>query len=378
MFIDEIRVQHFRNLHTMHLRFSRGFNVLHGDNGQGKSNILEALFFLAYLKGFRSTKISDLLHYDQTQCKLQATLTHEASQIHLDLHLENKNRRILVDDSPIARIGDYLGLVRLSLFEPQDVALLQASPAARRIALDRMLFYHKPLILQDLEQYQKVLRAKANILRNEHCDLALLDVYDEQLSHYAERIILSRLNYLAHLNPLLQSTFKILFDESFDLRLIYNSPCFPQELVFGEQNQYTNDFWQVYHKNMRRMRNNERFRHMVLAGPHRDDWSILINNKYAKTYASQGQQRAILLSLKMAALLYLQQSQHISPILLLDDVSSELDPTRNRKLFDFLSHLKSQVFLTTTSLSYFPFQGAMQSYCVKQGQIIADTEATHS
>ncbi|MFA5624284.1 MAG: DNA replication/repair protein RecF [Bradymonadales bacterium] len=369
MFIQNIKATHFRNLEALELEFSRDFNIIYGDNAQGKSNLLECLFFLAYLKGFRSAKLAELRHYDQPVCSIEAKLSAGKAQYELRLVLEENRRRIFVDNSPVLRLGDYLGIMRLSLFEPKDVSLLQNSPATRRNALDRMLFNHRPLLLQDLDQYQKVLRAKASSLRAEQLDHKLLDVYDEQLEHFAQRIIYARIQYLFAINALLSNCFKTLFDESYDLQLEYISSSIRQKLDFREDSLSIDMVWAEYLSNMRRVRNNERMRRSSLAGPQRDDWSIQINAKSAKLYASQGQQRAIMLSLKMAELFYLKQSQGISPILLLDDVSSELDPERNRRLFEFLAEISSQVFLTTTSLRYFNFPKAVQKYEVINGEI---------
>lgn len=362
MFLENIQISQFRNIGQAHLEFCPGFNVFYGNNGQGKSNLLEAIYILSYLKGFRGAHIAELVMRDAPGAQLSATLNREGAHTLLGVELTGKQRKVWLDRNPCGRLTDYLGVMRVILFVPSDVGLLQGAPAERRTFLDRMVFNLQPTYLDNLDRYTKTLRLKSAELRSETPNLEMLNVYDQTLSYYGCEIIRARYQYFEMIAPYLQKCFSSIFDAEFT--------CCPQYMcassgnhVFGPtpSGMGLDELINGYMRKLATSRQSEIARQQATIGPHRDDWTLLLNGQESKFYASQGQQRSMILALKMAEISSLRDTTGIEPIFLLDDISSELDPTRNARLAEFLFSMTTQAFLTTTSKNHFqlPAQGRM-------------------
>lgn len=370
MHVETLDLLAFRNISHAHLELNPGFNVFYGANAQGKSNLLEALYTLAFLKGFRAPRSEDLIEFDHEKAQLAAVIQNESARTRLSLELAPKSRRVYIDGMPCARVRDYLGILRAILFTPSDVAILQNAPAERRTALDRMVFNLRPAYLLDLEQYQKICKQKSALLRSESPDQNLLDVYDAQILPVALKLITARYRYLELLAPYVTQIFAQIFDNAIDCQISYKCASFRNDIQFGTQNSASlEDVIQVYTHHHQTARAQELASQQIRVGPHRDDWSVRLNGRPARMFASQGQQRAISLAIKMAEITCLRKEAGIEPIFLLDDVSSELDPVRHKKLFDTLNSLTTQAFLTTTSRNHVPIDSIGRLFKVDAGSI---------
>ncbi|MBR4985646.1 MAG: DNA replication/repair protein RecF [Proteobacteria bacterium] len=370
MHISSLDILHFRNLALASLEFSSGFNVFYGANAQGKSNLLEAIYTLAFLKGFRADKLSDLIAFDTPKAQLSAVVHNGASTIRLGLELDTKLRRPYIDGSPCTRARDYLGILRAILFVPMDVAFLQAPPMQRRTSLDRMVFNLRPAYLIDLEQYQKLQKQKSAALRADTPDASLLDIYDEQLIPIGCRLIEARYQYLKLIAPHIRQVFAAIFDQDMACLPVYKNANMHDEIVLGNGCEPPlEQIIDAYRHAMANARQRELARQQMVEGPHRDDWSIALNGRPAKLYASQGQQRAMSLAIKMAEIACLKTEADIEPIFLLDDISSELDPVRHKRLFEYLNNLTAQTFLTTTSREHVHIDSVARMFSVDNGCI---------
>lgn len=373
MFLESIDISHFRNLTDVHLEFSPGFNVFYGANAQGKSNLLEAIYALAFLKGFRGDRLPDLIEFDAPGTRLSAMLNREGVQTRLGLSIEaaqSRTRHAYVDGTPCARARDYLGILRTILFIPMDVGIQQAAPLVRRTWLDKMVFNLKPAYIIDLEQYQKLIKQKAAALRIENPDPALIDVYDAQILPIAQRIITARYRYLELLAPHITRVFGQIFDETFDCFPVYKSATRIDAIVFGhETSTPLQTVLDSYRNHLSSSRHKELVRQEVSSGPHRDDWGFQLNGRQARFYASQGQQRTMSLAIKIAEIECLKKEANIEPIFLLDDVSSELDPVRHKRLFEYLNAISAQTFLTTTSRDHVHIENVARIFHVENGSI---------
>ncbi|MBQ1927413.1 MAG: DNA replication/repair protein RecF [Proteobacteria bacterium] len=370
MFISSLDILHFRNLSQLSLEFSEGFNVFYGANAQGKSNLLEAIYTLAFLKGFRADKLCDLIECDASSAQLSAILHHDNATTRLSLELSPKVRRPFIDGMICTRASDYLGHLRAILFVPTDVAFLQAPPLTRRTALDRMVFNLKPTYLLDLEQYQKIQKQKSAVLRSETPDQSLLDVYDAQLLPLGCRIIDARYHYLKLIAPHIRQVFASIFDQSFECLPVYKNANMREEIVLGSGHEMPlENIIAAYKHAMSNARTRELARQQMIEGPHRDDWTIALNGRPAKVFASQGQQRAMSLAIKMAEIQCLKAEACTEPVFLLDDVSSELDPVRHKRLFEYLNRLTTQTFLTTTSRDHVHIDSVAKMFSVDNGSI---------
>ncbi len=369
MIVPSLDTLNYRNLADMRVEFSPGFNVIYGENAQGKSNVLEAIYALAFLKSFREEKTANLIRFGAQRAQLGATVIDGARQTRLGAEFGEKSRKAYADGAPCARFGDYLGILRAILFVPSDVAILQTPPLARRSMLDRMVFTLHPSYLIPLMRYQKAVKQKSALLKSENPDTALLDAYDEQMRVLGCALIRERMDYMRLLQPYIATAFSSIFGEDRCCSLGFKSSSHREEVIFGSAQPVpgADEICASFEKSLSGAREKELLRGQVSGGPHRDDWTLYIDDKPARHFASQGQQRALCIALKIAEILCLKNEAQIEPILLLDDISSELDPIRHRNLFAFLNRLSGQIFLTTTSKSHVHIESIGRLFKIERG-----------
>ena len=371
MYIESLDLINFRNIRQASLALSPGFNVFYGGNGQGKSNLLEAIHTLSFLKGFRSSGISDLVEFNAPKSQISAVVKTSFASTRLSLELDRHARRAFIDGTPCGRAKDYLGILRSILFVPSDVSFLQNAPAERRTSLDRMVFNLRPAYLLDLEHYNKLLKQKSAVLHSDYPDQALLDVYDSQICPIGVRLIEARYDYFNLLAPYIRRVFAAIFDSQFDCLLTYKPSSSKLHVIFdgnheSDKKRITDEYLCAFQK----ARPVELARRQISLGPHRDDWSILLNGHSAKAFASQGQQRSICLAIKLSEIECLKNEADIEPVFLLDDVSSELDPTRHKRLFEYLNAITAQTFLTTTAREHVHIDCVGRMFSVENGSIL--------
>lgn len=375
MIVQSIDLLNYRNIDELHAEFSSGFNVIYGENAQGKSNLLEAIYALAFLKSFREEKIANLIKFGDQRAVLSASVVEGNRQLRLGLEFFQKTRKAYVNGALVSKFNDYLGLLRAILFVPSDVAMLQNPPLVRRTMLDRMVFTLRPSYLIPMMQYQKVIKQKSVVLRLEVPDTTLLDAYDDQLRGLGTELIAARLDYLRRLQPFIAQAFSHIFGENRHCAIGYKSATYRDEIRFDEAAQMPRDedVCAAYIANLATSRDKEIDRRQVASGPHRDDWTLYIDGNAARYFASQGQQRALCIALKIAEILCLKNEAQIEPILLLDDISSELDPIRHQNLFQFLNQLTGQIFLTTTSKSHVHIDSIGRLFHIQNGVLYGES-----
>lgn len=386
MLLDALHLQNFRNLADVQIDAHPRFNILSGQNGQGKTNILEAIYLLSAVKSFRPQVNSDLIKFGQDQATLLARVDRGGSERIVRLEIGARGKKIFLNDSPVRQLSDFFGTVNVVMFGPEDIAILKGSPSQRRRFIDRAIFNAQPAYATETQHYEDVLSQRNALLKETRYDSSLMSVYDEQLVQYGARIIERRLDFLAHFRPILSRTFQAIFDESFEAEIGYymkwlDADCddfrrselqqdsgAQSPALAGKRDR--RDLEQVLYDGLENTREDEKRRGYTLIGPHRDDLSTRINGRDIKTFASQGQHRAFVLAMKIAEISHLEERYRFAPILLLDDVSSELDRERNRFLFDFLRHrMEGQVFITTTHRDYILLDEDVQTYAVENGEV---------
>ncbi len=371
MFIERLDLLNFRNIRQASLELSPGFNVFYGGNGQGKSNLLEAIHTLSFLKGFRTSGISDLVEFHAPKAQISAVVKASFATTRLSLELDRHARRAYIDGASCTRVKDYLGILRSILFVPSDVSFLQNAPADRRTSLDRMVFNLRPAYLLDLEQYNKISKQKSAVLHSDYPDQALLDVYDVQICPIAMRLIEARYDYLKLLSGYIRRVFASIFDSQFDCLLTYKLSSSKDPVIFGDGREPDkNSVIDEYLGAFRKARPVEIARRQMVVGPHRDDWSVMLNGHSAKAFASQGQQRSICLAIKLSEIECLKNEADIEPVFLLDDVSSELDPIRHKRLFEYLNAITAQTFLTTTAREHVHIDCVGRMFSVENGSFL--------
>lgn len=345
MHIEQLKLTSFRNISQAEIPFTNGINLLIGNNAQGKTNIIEAIFCLALSTSFRTSKEAELIQYEKPKATVFANVETKFGNQQIAIGFEPKHKTLEINLEPIKRVQDFIGCVKVVLFTPDELRLIKDGPEIRREFLDRDISQLSPVYYHCLMQYQKVLSQRNKLLKFEKNIQSLqqqLEVWDAQLAHYASRIIITRRKFISKLSV---SKF---FKESHIMR--------PNETLSMKYVGFGGNSAQEIEEHMRKSLQDNLQKDIELGytsiGPHRDDIKFFIGKEDAKIFASQGQQRSIILSLKLAEMEVFFNEIGEYPILILDDVFSELDSKRQKALYDILQNF--QTIITGTSLKFKP------------------------
>lgn len=335
MYLEQLTVRQFRNLTDANLNFGGGFNVIWGDNAQGKTNLLEAVYLLGHLKSFRGTRSVDLIQDGSLAARLTGLLETDQSRHQLELTLERHGQTPRLDGKAVQRLSQFIGTLRLVLFTVDELVLLKGSPAGRRILLDRAVLQADPGYLDRMQAFNRIVRQRNQLLKD-RASAEVLAPWNEALVESGARIRHDRLRYLEQLQSALAAVGREITASEERLALRYPVLAEPAGLLAEMRAEVA------------RLLPRERQYGQTLAGPHRDDPEPLINERPLKHFASQGQYRSFLLAFKAAQLIDLEERLGAPPLLLLDDLASELDAQRQASFFAFLRRRRGQVLITTT------------------------------
>ena len=355
--IERLRTVGFRNLGRTDLAPGPCFNVIHGDNGAGKSNLLEAMWYLASLKSFRGAKTSDLLALGEETASLEAKISGDAAPRACRVERDRaRGRGVALDGKRPRSIGTWHAAVQMVLFHPGDLALASGPADPRRAFLDRVLEQMDPMYGSALSSYQKALRSRNRLLKRGEVDRRAVVAFDDILASAGSVVGRSRRRVVEDLAPRTERAFAEVVGEQMPLEVTYRPRVEPTVDAIREA--------------LERSFDRDLARGFTAEGPHGDDLALDVRARApARHHASQGQHRAMCLALKVAELDVLSQWTGRVPILLLDDVSSELDRTRNRRLFELLRRLGGQVFLTTTHPEYILLEESRVDFRVESGRV---------
>ena len=353
MQLNEIHLKNFRNYEELSLSFQKSLVIFLGENAQGKTNILESIFVLAMTRSHRTTNEQELIQWEKESAFVSGTVQKKHATIPLELLLTKKGRKTKVNHLEQKKLSSYIGQLNVILFAPEDLSLVKGSPQLRRKFLDMEIGQMDSVYLYDLVQYQKVLKQRNQYLKQlaekKQIDEVYLDVLSEQLVEYGSKVIFARQKFVKRLEYWANQLHQKISDEK-EQTISEISEKFSQELTKGKEK--------------------ERFRQVTLVGPHRDDLIFLINQKNVQTYGSQGQQRTTALSVRLAEIDLLKEETGEYPLLLLDDVMSELDDSRQMHLLETIEG-KVQTFLTTTTLDHLKNKMTVEPevFYVQQGHV---------
>jgi DNA replication and repair protein RecF len=357
MELTELACERFRNLAPLVLHPHPRFNVFEGANGQGKTNLLEAIYVLATLRSFREVKAKTLIRWEASDALVRGTVRLKADlRRTLAVEVRPDGKRAALDGKVVSRLADYFGHLPVVVFGPEDLQLAKGSPTLRRRFLDRAIFNLHPVYHDEARAYQRALKHRNELLRSASfpsrpaspshpLDPLLLDTFDEELSRRGARLLLRRLSFLGDLRPVFEATFRDITGGALEPALAYTRAAGPE----------TDDEPALERRLRERLRDSRATdlrRAHTTQGPHADDLAIDLGSPPPRLHASQGQHRALALALKIAELQLASRLLGHPPLLLLDDVSSELDREKNAALLAFLSTLGGQVFITTTDRSW--------------------------
>lgn len=365
MKVVALQAEGARNLRPFQLTPGPRFNVFAGDNGQGKTNLLEAVYVLATLRSFRTSRLADVIQRDAPRARLGARVLKEGLERRYAVTVEPGHRTVTLDDKTPRPLARYFGAFNVVLFAPEDLHISRGAPADRRKFIDRGVFAWRPAYLELMQAYEKVLKNRNAVLRQAEGELRragdLLEVYDAQLAPLAVEVWRQRRAYVETLRPRFQAGFESITRTGMDVGLTYEPP---------------HDDAPAVHDGLRRDRTKDVARGSTSLGPHRDDVVFRLVAMEASNFASQGQLRAMVLAWKIAELELLRETHQDAPILLLDDVSSELDETRNAYLFDYLAAQDMQCFITTTHAKHVRLTRERLDHEVREGVISPVNQAS--
>ena len=367
MRLNELHLSNYRNYDSLTLTFEKGLVIFLGENAQGKTNILESIYVLAMTKSHRTSSEQELIRWDTEGARISGSVSRGRSTIPLELFLSKKGRKTKVNHIEQKKLSSYIGQLNVILFAPEDLSLVKGSPQVRRKFLDMEIGQIDPIYLYDLVQYQSVLKQRNQYLKQlnekKQTDEIYLDVLTEQLVAFGSKIILARQRFVQRLAYWANQLHQKISQGKETLQIDYLSNV-PGEASTLEEIQ------QQFVKALALVKDRERFRQVTLAGPHRDDLDFLINEKNVQTFGSQGQQRTTALSVKLAEIDLMKEETGEYPVLLLDDVMSELDDSRQLHLLETIEG-KVQTFLTTTTLEHVKDKMSVEAeiFYVKQGHI---------
>ena len=339
MIIKSLELNNYRNYKELNINFDKGVNILYGENAQGKTNILEAIFMSATTKSHKGSKDKEIVNFNSDEAHIKTILDKEGLERRVDMHLrKGRAKGIAVDKVRLKKATELLGILNIVFFSPEDLNIIKNSPAHRRHFVDMELCQLDHIYLYDLNNYNKIISQRNKLLKDasfnpEYRDM--LKIWDSQLVSYGKKIIERRKLFVDELNKIIEIIHKKLSGDKETLRIEYDPHCTADE------------YEEVLKKNIEK----DIKLKMTSAGPHRDDFIFYSNDIDVRVYGSQGQQRTAALSLKLSEIELVKQLTKDNPVLLLDDVLSELDSNRQTYLLNNIGDI--QTIITCTGLDDF-------------------------
>ncbi|MEN9706855.1 MAG: hypothetical protein RIS31_421 [Actinomycetota bacterium] len=361
MFVKHLTLSHFRNHKNTEIAFEPGVNLLVGPNGQGKTNVVEAIEYVSTLSSHRVAGYQPLINKDSSQAIIRLKVSHETRDVLVDLELNRDNpNQLRINQSPIPKMRDVLGTVYSVVFAPEDIDIVKRDPSNRRSFIDQLLIQFAPRMSGVISDYERVLKQRNTLLKTARqtgakgSALSTLDAWDESLIKFGSEIIQSRLNLIDRLKPLLTEAYQAIAISNNEPSILMKSSLLGQAVVDdyeeAELEHLTLDELQklpeIYREKLAAVRGKELERGITLIGPHRDDLVLMLGDLPAKGYASHGESWSYALALRLAsAKLLAAESKTGDPVVILDDVFAELDAGRRERLASLVAD-NEQVIIT--------------------------------
>ena len=339
MIIKSLELMNFRNYEFLDLKFSEGTNILYGDNAQGKTNVLEAIYLSATTKSHKGSKDKDIVRFDKEEAHIRTYLEKEGIEYKIDMHLrKNKSKGVAVDGQKLKKAADLLGLLNIVFFSPEDLNIIKNGPAERRRFVDMELCQLGNFYLYNLNHYNKIVNQRNKLLKDMYFNPQLkdtLNIWDSQLVSFGSKIIERRRIFVGQLNEIIYDIHKKLSGNKEELCIKYEPDVEIENFEAAIKSSQERDI---------KLK-------QTSVGPHRDDFSFMTGNIDIRRFGSQGQQRTAALSLKLSEIELVKKVAKDTPVLLLDDVLSELDSNRQNYLLNSIGNI--QTIITCTGLDEF-------------------------
>ena len=341
MFFKTLELQNFRNYDNLNLKLDPHINIIVGKNGQGKTNIIESLYYIAYLKSHRISDDDILIKNDKKNFKIKAKLKRESLLDEIKIEQNIENRKVYFNQTEMLKKGEYLELINVILFEPTNLEILKGSPNIRRDFLNDAISQINSNYYNILNDFNRLLKMRNEFLKSKRNDQDYLDTLDK---YYVEKSIIiyqMRAKYINRINEFIADIYENIMNIP-NLKIEYRS--------FFEKIKDESDLKEALLKEMKNNYEKEKYLGQTVEGPQKDDFIFMIDENNLKEYGSQGQQRGAVIALKFAEAEIVKKYKNVIPVFLLDDVFSELDGIRKNNLLKYITS-EYQVILTTTDVA---------------------------
>ena len=344
MFVRKLKLENFRNYDGLELEFDRYLNLIIGDNGQGKTNLIEALFVGGFGRSFRTSREREMVQFNINTAYLGIQFHQHGIESQLEMRfLEDKKKSLKYNGSSIQRLSEWVGRLNIVAFTPEDLKLVKESPVERRRFIDREISQMSTKYLMSFVHYNRALDQRNALLRAKCTQSSLYEIWEEKMAQYGAQVILKRLEFIKKLNHISQRIHYQMTNGKEKFGVEYLS------FISNENGLDYDTIVTAIIKKLENYREKDIERGFTWFGPHRDDLKLTIDGHDARVYGSQGQQRTAALSLKLSEIEIILEETGEYPILILDDVMSELDQHRQNLLIKTFENV--QTFITTTELS---------------------------
>ncbi len=364
MRIDRLVVHNYRNIKDLTVEANPRFNVIHGQNAQGKTNFLEAVYLVGTLKSFRSAKNAELIHWDEEAGAVRAVVQRRESERDIVVKIGKSGKRVSVDGKHVRKFQDTFGHLHVVVFSTEDLIISKGSASNRRTFMDRAVFQYVPGHASTTKSYENALKSRNALLKDMRSSGRgdeMLDVFDPQVVEYGSHIISQRLAFIRQFRSWFLETHDSLCAGLSKVELRYLT-----DINITEESSI-DEIKMAFSEAILRNRRKDIQRGFTTIGPHADDLDLSLDDRGARSFASQGQHRTLVLALKIAEINFLNDILGFRPVLLLDDVSSELDRSRNEQLMKFLLESAGQVFISTTDPDYLSIEKNATHFRMEDG-----------
>lgn len=339
MIVKSVEFSNFRNYDHLQLHFDEGTNILYGDNAQGKTNILEGVYLSGTTKSHKGSKDKEMIQFEKEESHIRSIVEKNEKEYQIDMHLRrNGTKGVAVNKVPIKKASELFGILNIVFFSPEDLNIIKNGPSERRRFIDCELCQLDKLYLSDLSRYNKVLNQRNKLLKDinyKHDLIETLPMWDVQLLEYGRNIIKKRKEFISEINEIVKDIHSKISGGKEELTLLYEPNI--DDIFFEDE--------------LLKNKNRDLKLCQTTVGPHRDDILFSIKGIDIRKYGSQGQQRTSALSLKLSEIDFVKKSINSTPVLLLDDVLSELDSNRQNYLLNSITDI--QTMITCTGLEEF-------------------------
>ena len=368
MFIEQLHIKNYRNYEQLEVQFENKVNVIIGENAQGKTNVMESIYVLAMAKSHRTTNDKDLIRWDTEYAKIEGRIQKNYGSLPMELIISKKGKKAKYNHIEQKKLSQYVGNMNVVMFAPEDLNLVKGSPQIRRRFIDMEIGQISPVYLHEVGQLNKILKQRNHYLKQlqikKQTDETMLDILTEQFIQSATKVLIKRFEFLHLLQNRATPIHEGISRELEKLKIRYKPS------IEVSEDQDLSKIINIYENKYNQVKQREIDRGITLFGPQRDDLLFFVNGRDVQTFGSQGQQRTTALSIKLAEIELIHDEIGEYPILLLDDVLSELDHFRQSHLLNTIQG-KVQTFVTTTSVEGIDHQTLKEAstFFVKEGNL---------